>query len=691
MELKDYLRIIRRRWLQIILIIFAVITIQVGVVYLKPQLYIASTDILFKQSPYELGYIIPEEYPSLIISVESRISVLTSDDVLKIASNKLKKDFNYDISPDDIRSAIAAKRTGDAKDAITVTATHTNKDMVVTITNTLVHSYLEYDVETSQKSIARAIETLDKKRSEIAATVAIYTNEIRQDISMGDPDVQSTIKSQQLIDLERLKQQNDLELIKINDLVRNVPQIERDILTTDILYKHFPPYSSPTPVTSETSLLNTELQQLKTRLFRLSKRYKEEHPEIQGIKDEIENLTNLIKSQTSKLPIEKSAQLTEQKELIDATNRFLEEVIRDGWAKLTNIAEEKAKVSEKKKILDDHKSRLSKVQEQLDKLQLLQQTRTAEKEQSLVQLKVAKTSIPVPRGERSSMPIIMLIAIIIGLAGGYVVEYLNDTIRTTLDIKTYLNLPTIISIPDFKDEKVSLLDMAIKSPVYELYNKLATFIEQAALEQKARTILFTSAKAEEGKSTVSSNLAIAIAQGGEKVVLVDSDMRKPQYHMIFGLDNSKGLSTILSGELEAETKLNGILKKETTVGIEQYLQPTPVETLKVLTSGPIPVNPVTLLKSNKMMETISELKALSNIIILDSPPVLGVIDSSILASYVDIVVLVVAENDVRRGEVSQMKHSLSQVGANVIGAVVNKAGHQPETYYYYYYRYRGYT
>src|SRR4030065_850915 len=133
MELKDYLRIIRRRWLQIILIIFAVITIQVGVLYLKPQLYTASTDILFKQSPYELGYIIPEEYPSLIISVESRISVLTSDDVLKIASNKLKKDFNYDLSPDDIRSAIAAKRTGEAKDAITVTATHTNKDMVVTI------------------------------------------------------------------------------------------------------------------------------------------------------------------------------------------------------------------------------------------------------------------------------------------------------------------------------------------------------------------------------------------------------------------------------------------------------------------------------------------------------------------------------------------------------------------------------
>ncbi|OHB74786.1 MAG: hypothetical protein A2Z34_10085 [Planctomycetes bacterium RBG_16_59_8] len=253
-----------------------------------------------------------------------------------------------------------------------------------------------------------------------------------------------------------------------------------------------------------------------------------------------------------------------------------------------------------------------------------------------------------------------------------------------------MNLATVATIPDLKGEPLSILDAALKSPICELYNKLATFIESVMLEQKAKTILFTSAKAGEGKSTISSNMAIVLAQNGEKVVLIDSDLRKPQFHMIFSLDNSRGLSNILSGEFEAEQKLNGIVNGKPT-SIEDYLQKTSVPNLRVLTSGPVPMNPITLLKSPMLAELTRQLRSLADVVIFDSPPILGVIDAAILSSTAELTFLVVTENNVRRPEAAQMKHSLSQVGANIVGVILNKTGFQPESYYYYYHRYRGYS
>lgn len=704
MELKDYLHIIRRRWLQIVAIFTLVAFAQLFFIYAKPQIYTAASQILFKQSPYELGYIVPEEYPYQVVPVESRITLLTSQSVCKIASEKIKKDINYTISPDELRSTITTVQDPKIKDVVTMQVTYTIPEIATSIANTLITSYLEYDVESSRKNIDKAHEFLVMRKIDLASALEIYTVELRQKITtemvqkgVWDPETQATIKAQQLIDLEKTRQTTKLDIVKIATQIKAMP----DVPPSPII---------PVPVTPETTTLLSQLDTLKIRLSTLRKRYKDEHPNIIDIKQEIQDMSNLAMEIASRLPAEKVLYLKEQKELLETTDKFLEEVITREWSNLFDITEKKAEFQDNRKRIDDLQARLTKVQDKLDNLELLQKTRTAEKETGIEILARAEKAVPIPKAEKASLPIILLISLVIGLASGYLIEYLNDMIRNPYDVKAYLNLPTITSIPQLKDEKLILLDVAIKSPVHELYNKLAIFIEQVSIEQKVKTLLLTSAKAKEGKSTVSTNLAIALAQSGKKVILVDSDLRRPQCHMIFGLDNSKGFANILSGELEAEQKLsgvlrnlknggeleaeqklNGVLKNGEKVAIESYLQPTSVETLKVLTSGPLPMNPINFLKSDKMKETLSDLRKLADIVIFDSPPLLGVIDAAIIAGLADATIIVLAENFTRRSECAQLKHSLTQVDANILGVIINKASYQPETYYYYYHRYRGYS
>jgi capsular exopolysaccharide synthesis family protein len=290
------------------------------------------------------------------------------------------------------------------------------------------------------------------------------------------------------------------------------------------------------------------------------------------------------------------------------------------------------------------------------------------------------------KGTQSSLLLSFLISILLAFGSGYLLEYLNNTIQTSNDVRTYLNLANIAVIPQIRGPQ-SLRQIDLKDPTWENYNKLATFVESVAQEQRSRTILITSAKAAEGKSTISSNLGIAMAQGGLRVILIDSDLRKPQYHNIFSCSNERGLSSILSGELDAsqlEQQEAGILPSLT-----DYLQPTEIPTLRVLPSGPIPENPVALLKSNRLPKLLSILNEEADIVIFDSPPLLGVIDAAILGAICDLSILVISEGQVTRGEATQTKSALDQVNANIIGTILNKAEHQPEAYYYYYYRYRG--
>lgn len=207
-----------------------------------------------------------------------------------------------------------------------------------------------------------------------------------------------------------------------------------------------------------------------------------------------------------------------------------------------------------------------------------------------------------------------------------------------------------------------------KSPIAEAFRTLRTNIQFAQIDGELKTIMFTSAGPGEGKSTTTANTAVALAQSGKNVILVDCDLRKPVQHRIFGKKN-KGVTNALVEDIPAIS----------------LLQDTEVEGLRLLTSGPIPPNPSELLGSDAMLQILHSLEAEADYVVVDAPPVVAVTDACVLASKVDGVLLVVAAGVARPEMAQKAKELLKKANGRILGAVINRVEIEEEHAYYYYY------
>jgi len=207
-----------------------------------------------------------------------------------------------------------------------------------------------------------------------------------------------------------------------------------------------------------------------------------------------------------------------------------------------------------------------------------------------------------------------------------------------------------------------------KSPIAEAYRTLRTNIKFSKIDGELKTIIFTSTGPGEGKSTTIANTAVALAQSGKRVILIDCDLRKPVQHQIFNKKN-RGLTNILAEEVHAY----------------RFIQDTQVENLRLLTSGPIPPNPSELLGSTKMQELIDYLKTQADYVIFDTPPVIAASDACVLASKADGVILVISSGTIRPEMAQKAKDLLIKAKGNLVGVILNRIEIEDELAYYYYY------
>jgi capsular exopolysaccharide synthesis family protein len=212
-----------------------------------------------------------------------------------------------------------------------------------------------------------------------------------------------------------------------------------------------------------------------------------------------------------------------------------------------------------------------------------------------------------------------------------------------------------------------------KSPIAEIYRTLRTNIKFASFEKDIKTIVFTSAGPNEGKSTVISNLAVTLCQTGSRVLLVEGDLRNPTAHKMIGLPNSFGLTNILVN--------NGSYK--------DFVQHSMLEGLDVITSGPKPPNPSEILGSGRMKNLLGEFKKDYDYVLIDAPPVVIVTDAALLASVCDGVILVVGSGEAIIEGAVKAKELLVNVKANLIGTVLNKCKESRIGNYYYSHYYYG--
>jgi len=254
-------------------------------------------------------------------------------------------------------------------------------------------------------------------------------------------------------------------------------------------------------------------------------------------------------------------------------------------------------------------------------------------------------------------------------------EYLDDTVKTGEEMASLAETTFLGIIPRVRGDSKEAADRLLtlhqpRSTFSECFRVLRTNLQFSSFDRPLRTILVTSPQPTEGKSTTAANLAVVLAQAGRRVILVDSDLRRPILHRMFDYPNDWGLTNILfSGDRR---------------GTDGFM-PTKVENLLFIPSGPLPPNPSEILGSQRMEALIERLKEMADVIVFDSPPLLTVTDANVLATKVDGVLLVADSGTTRREGIKKAVEALNQVGAHILGTTLNRVSTRSDGYYYYYY------
>ncbi|MEQ8767957.1 MAG: polysaccharide biosynthesis tyrosine autokinase [Planctomycetota bacterium] len=288
-----------------------------------------------------------------------------------------------------------------------------------------------------------------------------------------------------------------------------------------------------------------------------------------------------------------------------------------------------------------------------------------------------------------NIPLNVVLAALLGIIGGFglacFLEYLDDTVKSQDDVNRLLELPTLGMVATFDrradpEEGELITHSNPKSVISEAYRGIRTNLSFGALGGDRRVVLVTSSNPGEGKSLSSSNLAVALAQGGNRTLLVDADFRKPRIHKIFNMDNAMGITNTLG---------------QSQIPLDEVIRNTPVESLYLLTSGPIPPNPSELLGSQRMRQVLQQLREKFDFVVFDSPPVNFVTDASVLSQLVDCTVLIVHAGETRSRTAQRAVEQLRTVGSNLGGVILNnvdlhRGGGSYRYYYQYGYAYRQY-
>ena len=274
-----------------------------------------------------------------------------------------------------------------------------------------------------------------------------------------------------------------------------------------------------------------------------------------------------------------------------------------------------------------------------------------------------------------NVPLYLVLGAVVGLVFGvaiaFFLEYADTSVKSLEDVEKFLQVPVLAVIP--KDVGV-LHKQSGMSPDAEAYRILRTNIEFNRKNPDDNAITVVSGGAGEGKSTTLVNLAYVCAQGGYTTIMIDADLRRPRLHTFFDINNSVGLTNYLTTDLL----------------LEDVILQTPVDNLYFMPSGVLPADAAGILNSRRMSELVSDVKQRFDLVLVDSPPILGVSDASVLASEVDLTMIVVQHRKLPRNMLMRVKQAVENVGGHVIGVVLNNVDIRSDNQYQYYTSYYTY-
>lgn len=388
------------------------------------------------------------------------------------------------------------------------------------------------------------------------------------------------------------------------------------------------------------------------------------HPTVQSQRGTVQSLYKQL--QASVVSFKESLKLkreTKVGEMADLNKRLAEikEVAVNDVVTMTHIQGVADEFKTQQEMLDRMKERLS-----TDRINLKQP-------QNIIELHEEPLVAQFPSSPNVTLNLILgaVVGLIFGIGIAFFLEYLDTSVKTLEDVERYLQVPVLAVIP----KEVGVLHkQSGMSPDAEAYRILRTNIEFNRKNPEDNALTVVSGGAGEGKSTTLVNLAYICAQGGYTTLMIDADLRRPRLHTFFDINNSVGLTNYLTTELM----------------LEDVILQTPVDNLFFMPSGILPSDAAGILNSRRMSELIQDVKQRFDLILVDSPPILGVSDASVLASEVDLTIIVVQHRKLPRNMLLRVKQSVENVGGHVIGVVLNNVDVRSDSQYQYYTSYYTY-
>jgi len=527
---------------------------------------------------------------------------------------------------------------------ITIRFESQDKEEAQLVADMVAEAYIQLRQDIHETGVQSALNDLERKQS--GSRRSLKSDQIELTKKQGKFTLDAQGQLIQYQDLSQVTQQKRLVEAEVYKLQRQVDRLSA--MTTE----------ERIAATQEVSQLAGVLAGQEAGLKALLEEFGLEHPTVKAQKGQIASLKEDLQDQTNGALEWKKITLDSLKselQTLETAVESLNKLIRESQQAYTDYVASKNDVDLRRAILLE--AERGKLQEAL--------INAIPREDIQISETAQFPSSPIRPRKIFNVMVSIFIGITLGTGLAYFVDYLDTSIKNVDDLELYLNMSTLAIIPQQRDGL--LISDSPKSHAAENYRMLWTNIQFGRRQDKFKNVMVTSGGMGEGKTTTVVNLGIAAAQMESKVLLVDSDLRRPKIHKLLKFPNRVGLSDVLLKDVDPRE-----------VVIESQ-----VPGLWVMPSGKMPSNVIGLLSSQKMKNVITTLGQHFDVVFYDSPPVMGVSDASVMAGLVDRVLLVVDFRKFPRRLAMRAKKSLENVGGQLLGTVINNLNIQKEDYYYY--------
>ena len=667
----DYWRIIRIRK-TVILAVFLLVAITTTLVtFILPVSYASTVKMKVEKDSPDVGdmsgdrpylgfdpYWLQDQFetiqsPSILYQVISNLHLNT------LWGQKLKSevDLRTDVSYALLKNNIDVRQVRNTS-LIEIKAFSEDKNEAAVIANEIAEVYRKHRYDQRMKMSSKGIEVLEEelaKQTSKVTNMQSQVEKLKTELNISDSEAANsgyspTLEPETLRKLEGLRVEAQADFTQIDTLFGYLTNLSRANFKKAILI-----------VIPDPPLLDLLRNQALTEqeMARLVETYGPAHPEVKRVSAVHLTTETQIDDRLEGILIGLRAKRDSQKA------RFEDLQSQVNTNKTFNIE----KSNERRPYYQ--------VKRDLESQQFIREKLNMRVEQEKVNAAIPKTAIvdilasaepglqPVKPNKTVNIVLGVIIGLAIGIGLAFFIEYLDTSVKTIDDVERALQAPVLGVIPQ---NVGSLVEEGPDSPHSEAYRVLRTNILFSQKDPKLNTVTIVSGGAGEGKSTTIFNLATIFAQNGQRVLIVDSDLRRPSIHKLLHVSNAIGLT-------------NFLLKQNT---LEEVIQTTPLSTLDFLPSGKLPSSSMGVLSSAQMKELIRELKRRYDWVFFDSPPIMGVSDASILASEVDMVLQVIQYRRYPQPMTIRAKQMIEKVGGNLLGIVLNNINMASDENYYYY-------